>query len=311
MEAIITNTGSMKNVRRLLPLSLLAGLLTASLWLGQAAKNEEAAKVYKVLLIDGQNNHKWKVTTPVLEHALESSGCFEVDVSTSPEQKATEGWDEWRPAFSEYDAVLSNYNGELWPDPVREAFEAYVKGGGAFVVVHAADNSFPEWREYNEMIGLGGWGRRTERHGPYVYYKDGELVRDASAGRGGSHGKQWEFPVEIVDPEHPITKGMPKTWKHTKDELYSQLRGPAKNMKILATSPSKATKRDEPMMMVLEYGKGRVFHTPMGHADYSMQCAGFYTTLQRGTEWAITGGVTIPIPDAFPQAEEVSPVVIP
>lgn len=301
----------MKSVRRLLPLTLLSGLLATSLWLGQAAKNDDANKVFKVLLIDGQNNHKWQVTSPVLKHALESCGRFQVDVSTSPPRKAKEGWDAWRPEFDQYDAVLSNYNGELWPAPVQKAFDAYVKGGGAFVVVHAADNSFPGWKEYNEMIGLGGWGARTEAHGPYVYYKNGELIRDTTPGRGGSHGKQWEFPVNIVDAEHPITKGMPKTWKHAKDELYSQLRGPATNMTILATSPSKATKRDEPMMMVLDYGKGRVFHTPMGHADYSMKCAGFYTTLQRGTEWAITGGVTIPIPDSFPKAEQVSAVEVP
>lgn len=297
-----------KPVRTLLPFSLLLTVFLASLWLGQAAKDEDAAataKVYKVLIIDGQNNHQWAITTPVLRQALESSERFEVEVSTSPPKGADEGWDTWRPAFADYDAVLSNYNGELWPEPVRDAFEDYVKGGGAFVVVHAANNAFPGWPEYNEMIGLGGWGRRNEANGPYIYYKEGQLVRDDSKGRGGSHGKQWEFPVQIVDPTHPITKGMPETWKHAKDELYSELRGPARNMKVLATSPSKATKRDEPMIMVLEYGKGRVFHTPMGHADYSMQCEGFFTTLQRGTEWAITGGVTIPVPENFPGSDAV------
>ncbi len=297
----------MNSVRRLLPLALLVGLLVSTFWLGEVARNDEAGStIHRVLILDGQNNHKWRVTTPVLKHALESSGRFQVDVSTSPGPKSEDGWDAWRPDFDQYDAVLSNYNGELWPQPVREAFDAYVNGGGAFFVVHAADNSFPEWREYNEMIGLGGWGARTKVNGPYVYYKNGELIRDTSPGRGGSHGKQWEFPVAIVDPEHPITQGMPKTWKHAKDELYSQLRGPGRNMKILATAPSRSTERDEPMMMVLEYGKGRVFHTPMGHADYSMKCVGFYTTLQRGTEWAITGNVSIPIPKNFPGADSVS-----
>ena len=301
----------MKHFRQILPLALLVGVLISSLWLGRAAKDDDADKVLSVLIVDGQNNHNWKVTTPVLKHALEASGRFRVDVSTSPPRNAKEGWDTWRPVFGDYDAVLSNYNGELWPQPVKDAFDKYLKGGGAFVVVHAANNSFPQWREYNEMIGLGGWGARNEAHGPYLYFKDGELIRDTSPGRGGSHGKQWEFPVEIVDQEHPITKGMPKKWRHTKDELYAQLRGPGSNMKILATSRSLATKRDEPMMMVLQYGKGRVFHTPMGHADYSMKCAGFYATLQRGTEWAITGEVTIPIPDNFPKEDEVSPIVIP
>jgi type 1 glutamine amidotransferase len=66
------------------------------------------------------------------------------------------------------------------------------------------------------------------------------------------------------------------------------------------------------MMMVLTYGKGRVFHTPLGHADYSMLNRGFYTILQRGTEWAITGKVeqTAKVPADFPTAEKASVVTL-
>jgi type 1 glutamine amidotransferase len=263
------------------------------------------------LIVDGQNNHNWKSTTPVMRHALESCGRFTVDVSTSPEKGKgkPDEWDAWRPEFSKYDVVIGNYNGQEWPDEVKASFEEYVKGGGAFVCVHAADNSFTNWKAYNEMIGLGGWGGRNEKHGPYLYVKDGKLFRDTSKGSGGSHGPQHEFQVHLFGEEHPITKGMPKVWKHTKDELYDSLRGPAENIEVLAYAESPKSGRKEPMMMALTYGKGRVFHTPMGHADYSMKCVGFYITLQRGSEWAATGEVTIPIPDNFPKENEVSPVL--
>lgn len=264
------------------------------------------SKLIRVLLLDGQNNHNWKTTSPILRQALEASGHFSVDVSTAPEKSATqEAWSQWNPDFASYDVVLSNYNGQPWPDSVRIAFEKYVYGGGGFVCVHAANNSFPEWLEYNRIIGIGGWGGRNEKSGPYLYVSDGKVVRDTSPGGGGSHGAQHEFVVEMLNTNHPITTGMPARWLHAKDELYDSLRGPAENVEVLAYAFSDKSKKNEPMMMTLSYGKGRVFHTPMGHADYSMKCAGFQSVMLRGTEWAATGKVTIPLPKDFPGADAV------
>ena len=257
----------------------------------------------RVLLIDGQNNHNWKATTPVMVDALQKGGAFEVTVSTSPPKKAgADAWKNWSPSFRDFDVTLSNYNGELWPEKVQGALVDYVKGGGAFVVVHAANNAFSKWPEYNRMIGLGGWGGRTEKSGPYLYFNDqGKLIRDPRPGRGGSHGPQKEFKVTLRDDSHPITKGMPEVWLHAKDELYDSLRGPAEEVKVLATAYSEKSKRHEPMIMTISCGKGRVFHTPMGHADYSMKCVGFQDTLRRGAEWAATGKVTFALSADFPK----------
>lgn len=271
----------------------------------------QAADKLKVLIVDGQNNHKWDITTPVLKHALESSGAFTVRVSTTPPKgSAKEAWDGWKPVFSDYNAVVSNYNGEPWPEAVRAAFTQYVADGGGFVSVHAANNSFPDWKEYNDMIGVGGWGGRNEKSGPWLYVKDGKLFRDTSAGNGGAHGPQHEFVVEIQNPDHPITRGLPKRWLHAKDELYSKLRGPAENVDVLSTAVSDLTSVSEPNNLVLSYHKGRVFHTTLGHADYSMLDRGFYTILQRGTEWVATGDVerTAAVPADFPTENAVSVV---
>jgi len=266
-----------------------------------AAGPGPAAEPLKAVIIDGQNNHGvWPKTTLMMKRYLEDTKLFTVDVVTH----APRGDDpNFKPAFADYALVVSNFGhgAAEWPAETKTAFEAYVRDGGGFVAVHAADNSFPAWEAYNRMIGLGGWGGRNETSGPYVYFDEaGKLVRDTAPGSGGSHGPQHEFPIVIRDADHPVTKGMPASWMHAKDELYDSLRGPAENMTVLATAWSPTTKRHEPMVMTIAYGKGRVFHTPMGHETYSQECVGFITTLQRGCEWAATGNVTQQLPPDFP-----------
>jgi type 1 glutamine amidotransferase len=276
----------------------LASLLTV------AALN---AAPIKVLLIDGQNNHAWKTTSPELKKILEETGMFAVDVSTSPEKGGD--FSKWSPTFSDYAVVVSNYNGEPWPDAVKDAFEKYVSGGGGFVAVHAANNSFPEWRAYNRMIGLGGWGGRNEKSGPYLRLRDGKWTSDAAPGRGGSHGKQHEFLLTTRAPEHPVMQGLPAKWMHRQDELYDRLRGPAENVTVLAsalsTKEAGGSGEEEPLLMAIPFGKGRVFHTALGHGMEAIKCVGFAFTLQRGAEWAATGKVTQEVPAEFPNESAV------
>jgi len=282
-----------------------AGLLTFF----SACKNETG---YKTLIITGQNNHNWKASSPVLKQILDETGLFSSEIMITPGKG--EDMKTFNPDFTKYKLVVIDYNGDSWSEKTNSAFVEYVKNGGGVVLYHAADNSFPSWKEYNEMSGLGGWGDRNQKDGPYVYYKNNILVTDTSAGNGGSHGKRREFLVRTRITDHPITRDLPAAWLHGTDELYSQLRGPAKNMEILATAFADSaagggTMRDEPILMAITFGKGRIFHTTMGHADEgggpSMHCAGFIVTLQRGAEWAVTGDVTQKVPWDFPSAAGV------
>ena len=115
---------------------------------------------------------------------------------------------------------------------------------------------------------MGGWRNRSEQAGPYWYYRDGKLVSDSAPGRAGSHGRRVPFQVTLRDNAHPITRGLPQVWMHQGDERMQRLRGPGRNMTVLATAysdPANALPgHDEPQLMVLTYGKGRVFHTTWG-----------------------------------------------
>ena len=289
--------------------ALFAAALISALSLCSCAR-----KPIEGIIITGQNNHNWPVSHQALKMTLENSGMFDMDVAVSP--AAGEDMSGFSVDFSRYKVVVLDYNGDSWPDSMKEAFLEYVRAGGGVVVYHAADNAFSGWDEFNKIIALGGWEGRNEESGPYVYWKDGSLVKDTTPGPGGSHGAQHEYVLNSRCGDHPILKGLPEKWKHAKDELYDRMRGPGniKDLLYSAYAPAElgGSGREEPLIFTVDYGKARVFHIMLGHAgetlenNPAMQCAGFQELLLRGAEWCATGKVTRKVPADFPTETEVS-----
>jgi hypothetical protein len=294
-------------LKRLL-LWALAGAVALSGGFVQAGERNKV----RVLIVDGENNHDWRSTTPFMKKVLEESGRFSVDVATflNPADKTPGKVPSvpLPPDLDKYQVVLSNYNDNkkgVWPQEFRADFDSRLKSGKiGLLIVHAANNAFGGWKEWNQMIGMGwrdkNFGKRLK-----VDETGKEVIVPPGEDRNTGHIYTGPFTVNVRDANHPVTKGMPAEWLHARDELYDNLRGPVENVHLLATGiapQGKGTGVHEPMIFTISYGKGRVFHTPLGHDLTGMRCVGFVTTLQRGTEWAATGSVTLPIPSNFPTA---------
>lgn len=229
----------------------------------------------QVSIVTGKNNHDWRSTTPVLKRSLESTGIFPVSVSKDPSAAVRDD-----PELERYDAILFNYNGPRWNKKWENALLNFVRQGGGLVIVHAANNAFSEWTEFNEMIGAG-------------------------------HGRPHAFRLELIVRSHPVTSGMLPKIVHVEDELYHNLTGPLLDKvpplntkyRVLAhafsTTETGGTGRNEPMVIATRYYRGRVFHTPMGHFPHSMKSVCFQTFLTRGTQWSITGEVTLSLPESL------------
>lgn len=324
------------------PLRVVFFLLTAAC----CCHCKPAPEPIRAVIITGQNNHNWPVSSEALRLTLAQSGLFDVDMAVSP--AAGEPMDSFRVDFSRYEVVVLDYNGDPWSPEMQQAFLDYVHAGGGVVVYHAADNAFPDWPEYNQIIALGGWEGRDERSGPYQYWVEGAasigvaaegetngqaaaeggkapsgepvrgvLVRDPSPGRGGSHGTRHPYVLTCRrGADHPILKGLPSNWMHAEDELYDRMRGPGEIGDLLLTAwadpAQRGSGREEPLVFTVNYGNARIFHTMLGHVgetlenNPAMQCTGFQVLLLRAAEWCARGTVTQRVPKDFPTADQVS-----
>ncbi len=305
----IKPTKNMKSLR-----NTILYVLTLILSTGNISAASKSDKI-SVLIVDGFSNHGWKQTTKVVKSILETSGLFQVAVSTSPSTLEDDGWKDWDPEFGDFDVVLLNCNNiqnkEIrWPAGVEKKLEQYVSSGGGLYILHSANNSFAHWPEYNEMIGLG-W--RTPEEGKAVQVaENGELITiPVGEGKATYHGPRYDEVIYKLT-EHPINKNFPNAWKTPDMELYKFARGPAKNLTVLSYAKDEETNINWPVEWVVAYGKGRVYNSSMGHLwkgdvfPVSYKCVGFQTTMIRATEWLATGETTYNVPADFPTEYNIS-----
>ena len=216
----------------------------------------------KVLILTGMEHpaHNWRTRTEAFKEILAVDSRFEVGVETDPEFLA-------KKELFQYDVILMNFYSGKKNYPGKASRDNLVKylrdeGKGLFIL-HFACGNFHDWPEFSNIAGL-------------VF---------APKGRGRLHDPYQPFDVNITDPDHAVTRGLKSTLK-AHDECYYCLGGATRDYHILATSLSKDTLKDHPMAFTVNYGKGRVFHTPLGHDVRSVKMPDVAELIRRGLLWA-------------------------
>lgn len=221
---------------------LLGLILAASCLLPTPSEaQKEARGGAKVYLLSGgkRNHHGYRDQAFYLANLLENTGRFEVTIGEDAAILET-------PAIRKYDVIIVNADRR---DPEfkftrsqQEALFELVRSGKGYISIHAADNAAQDWLpEWKEMLG-----------GVFSHF-----------GLPDGKTKKGHFAVKIVDTSGPIMQGISDF--EIDDELYYQLQM-MPDVRPLATIEYQGTAW--PVAWTRSFGKGRVFHTTMGHRDF-------------------------------------------
>ncbi|MFE5301728.1 ThuA domain-containing protein [Streptomyces sp. NPDC056632] len=164
--------------------------------------------------------------------------------------------------------VLLSTTGTVLTDAGRTAFEAYVRGGGGLLAVHAAANAEPDWPFYGELLGT----------------------------RFDGHPELQPGAVCVDAPDHPATAPLPGRWEWT-DEWYNFTAHPrAAGVRVLARADETSYRggtlgADHPLVWCRDAApdRGRVLFTALGHAAEAYTHPVFRAHLAGALRW-VTGG---------------------
>jgi type 1 glutamine amidotransferase len=222
-----------------------------------AQEKTEPPKKIRVLFVTGEDypGHLWREIGPVVRNNLNTDPNIDCRLTDDLEILGTD-------IVFDYDVLVCYFKNYA---PLKNDVQAkknlllFVENGGGLILLHFTCGAFEDWAEYEKLAGRV-WNPKLRGHDPF--------------------GK---FTVEITNKSHPITQNIENF--ETTDELYTCLKSSDIPIHVLAESTSKIDGQRYPMAFVLELGRGRIFHTLLGHNAAGFTPPNFVKMLNKAVHW--------------------------
>ena len=219
----------------------------------QPHRKAAPAGAIRTLIVGGGTHHDFEKFFHQADKAtLEKDGFAAVEY--------TEETDSILPKLANIDVLVICNNKPFNDEKVRKAIFDFVDSGKGLVMVHPGLwYNWNNWPEYNAKLA-GGGSRGHDRYG--------------------------EFEVKVTKKDHPITQGVPESFK-IKDELYyhkTDANGSEIEVLAEATQPA-GEKKTFPQVWVTKYPKGRVAAITLGHDAEAHSHPAYQALLRNAVKW--------------------------
>jgi type 1 glutamine amidotransferase len=170
---------------------------------------------------------------------------------------------EWLPR-SDVLLFLST-TGDVLNADQQARVEAFVRGGGGFVGVHAAGDCEYDWPFYGELIG--------------AWFDSHPAIQPAR--------------VIVEAGQHPAVAGLPTDWQR-EDEWYNFRTNPRDRVTVLlrldeSSYTGGTMGEDHPIAWSRTLDRGRTLYTALGHTDPSWGEPHFLNHIENALRWAAGG----------------------
>jgi type 1 glutamine amidotransferase len=206
----------------------------------------------RVLIVGGGSSHDFEKWFNQADTAiLTANGKATVNYTENPSAIL--------PALKDTDVLYLSNNQPIPDAATRKGIFEFAESGKGLLLVHPALwYNWKDWPEYNRVLAGGG-------------------------SRG--HDKYGEFEVKLTDVKHPVTEGVPPSFKITDECYWFEADPQGTPVQVLATGYSAQKGKDYPMVFIVQHPKARIVGIALGHDSKAHEHPAYKKLLHNALGW--------------------------